>query len=103
TAFGLRRDHVLVEILTTFVDRSDMLDEQRHHQWACATLDALDATALPGGYPNLLARNDVDRAGKSFGRNAERLIKAKRHYEPDNVFCPAIPLPLDQAFHKSPA
>jgi hypothetical protein len=28
---------------------------------------------------------------KAFGRNAERLIKAKRHYDPDNVFCSAIP------------
>jgi FAD/FMN-containing dehydrogenase len=30
TAFGLRRDHVLVEILAAFVDRSDELEEQRH-------------------------------------------------------------------------
>jgi Berberine and berberine like len=33
---------------------------------------------------------------KSYGRNAERLIKAKRHYDPDNVFCSAIPLPVGQ-------
>lgn len=32
TAFGLRRDHVLVEILATFVDRSDEAEEQRHRQ-----------------------------------------------------------------------
>jgi hypothetical protein len=38
--------------------------------------------ALPGGYPNLLARGDEDRAAKSYGRNAERLIKAKRLYDP---------------------
>ena len=37
TAFGLRRDHVLVEILATFVDRSDKEEEQRHRQWAQAT------------------------------------------------------------------
>ena len=55
TAFGLRRDHVLVEILATFVDRSDQIEEQRHRQWARATLRAFDAMALPGGYPNLLA------------------------------------------------
>ncbi len=42
--------------------------------------------ALPGGYPNLLAGGDPDRAAKSYGRNAERLIKAKRHYDPDNLF-----------------
>lgn len=40
---------------------------------------------------------DADRVAKSYGRNAERLIKAKRHYDPDNVFCSAIPLPVGQA------
>jgi FAD/FMN-containing dehydrogenase len=96
TAFGLRRDHVLVEILGTFVD-SDELQEQRHRQWVQATLRAFDPIALPGGYPNLLRRGDVDRAAKSYGRNAARLIKAKQHYDPDNVFCSAIPLPVGTA------
>jgi hypothetical protein len=36
----------------------------------------------------------VDRAAKSYGHNAGRLIKAKKHYDPDNVFCSAIPLPV---------
>jgi hypothetical protein len=94
TAFGLRHDHVLVEILTAFVDRSDPLDEQRHQQWAQTTLQAFNAMALPGGYPNLLAGGDADRVAQSYGGNVERLIKAKRHYDPDNVFCSAIPLPV---------
>ena len=95
TAFGLRRDHVLVEILAAFADRADKLEEQRHREWARSTRQAFDAMALPGGYPNLLAGDDA-RASKSYGRNAERLIKAKRHYDPDNVFRSAIPLPFDQ-------
>jgi hypothetical protein len=43
TAFGLRRDHVLVEILATFVGRSDKEEEQRciwaenSHWPPCAT------------------------------------------------------------------
>jgi Berberine and berberine like len=37
----------------------------------------------------------LDRS-KSYGRNAERLIKAKWHYDPDNVFRSAIPLPVDR-------
>jgi FAD binding domain/Berberine and berberine like len=96
TAFGLRRDHVLVEIFATFVDRSDKLEEQWYRQWTKDTLRAFDAMALPGGYPNFLAGGDPDRAAKSYGRNAERLIKAKRHYDPDNAFSSAIPLPVIQ-------
>jgi hypothetical protein len=87
---------VLVEILATSPDRSDKLEEQRHRRWARATLAAFDAMALPGGYPNMLAGDDADRATKSYGRNAGRLIKAKRRCDPDNLFRSAIPLPVDR-------
>jgi FAD/FMN-containing dehydrogenase len=97
TAFGLRRDHVLVEILAAFADRSDELDEYAHYQWARATREAFDSMALPGGYPNLLAGGDKGRATKSYGCNVDRLLKAKRHYDPDNIFCSAIPLPVGRA------
>jgi hypothetical protein len=94
TAFGLRRDHILVEILATFDDRSDSTAELRHQYWACRTRHAFDSIALPGGYANLLGRDETERAAQSYGRNAERLIRAKRHYDPDGVFASAIPLPL---------
>jgi len=96
TAFGLRRDHVLVEILANFADRSDDLEEQRHSQWVRATLQAFSGMALPGGYPNFLAGEDAERVAKSYGCNAQRLIKAKGYYDPDNVFCSAIPLPVSR-------
>ncbi len=32
---------------------------------------------------------------KSDGRNAGRLLKVKRHYDHDNVFSSAIPLPVN--------
>jgi hypothetical protein len=97
TAFGLRRDHVLVEILATFGDGSGLLTEQRHRQWARATRESFSASALPGGYPNLLAADDPQRVARSYGGNAERLIIAKRRYDPDNVFRSAIPLPVAAA------
>jgi hypothetical protein len=87
---------VLVEILASFADRSDPLDEQRHRQWAQALLQSLDAIALPGGYPNLLGGENRERVAKSYGCNARRLIEAKRHYDPDNTFHSAIPLPASQ-------
>jgi hypothetical protein len=103
TAFGLRRDHVLVEILAAFTDRSDRLEEQRHRQWAQAARGAFDTMALPGGYPNLLARGDGHRAAESYGRNAERLIKAKRLYDPAIVYSTAIPLPDQPSERQSSA
>jgi FAD/FMN-containing dehydrogenase len=93
TAFGFRRDHVLVEILATVDQRADEQEQQRHRAWARDALRAFDAIALPGGYPNLLVHADADRAAHSFGANADRLIRAKRHYDPDNVFTSSIPLP----------
>ena len=95
TAFGHRRNHVLVELLATFVDRSDKLEEEQHQRWLQATLHRFDAAMLPGGYPNLLPKGDVTRAAKSYGDNAERLLEAKRRYDPDNMFASAIPLPLE--------
>ena len=93
TAFGLRRDHVLVEIVATFVDRSDEEEEKRHRQWARATRQAFSPIVLPGGYPNFLTGDEPDRVAKSYGPNGGRLIAAKRHYDPDNIFRSAIPLP----------
>src|SRR5262249_14878739 len=92
--FGLRRNHVLVEILATVRDGLGEAPEVRHRQWARATLQAFDRMALPGGYPNLLGPGDLVRAARSYGSNVERLTRAKRHYDPDNVFSSAIPLPV---------
>jgi len=102
TAFRHRRNHVLVEILATFVDRSSNLEEQQHQQWLQATLRRFDAIMLPSGYPNLLPKGDVTRSAMSYGDNAERLLEVKRRYDPDNIFSSAIPLPVDQGKGQKP-
>jgi FAD/FMN-containing dehydrogenase len=102
TAFGLRREHVLIEILALWADGAAPNEQQRHQQWARATRRALDESALPGGYPNLLARNAADRAVESYGNNADRLLAIKRRYDPDNVFQSAIPLPVRARQTSSP-
>jgi len=96
TAFGLRRDHVLIEILASFPDRSDSLEERRHQHWVSDTRRTFEPIAFRGGYPNLLGAGEADRAAASFGPNAERLAMVKRLYDPGNVFSSAIPLPPDQ-------
>jgi FAD/FMN-containing dehydrogenase len=94
TAFGLRRNHVLIEILASFPDRTDKSEEQLHQHWVKYARQTFDVEALPGGYPNLLAAGETGQAMKSYGLNAERLIEVKRQYDPDNFFRSAIPLPL---------
>jgi FAD/FMN-containing dehydrogenase len=94
TAFGVRRDHVMIEFIASCPDRSGRSEERRHQQWVRDARHRFDAIALPGGYPNLLGPDDSDRATGSFGPNAERLAKVKQLYDPDNVFRSAIPLPI---------
>jgi hypothetical protein len=91
TAFGLRRDRALIEIVAACADGSNRSEEQHHH-WALTTRHAFDAIALPGGYSNLLANDDVDRWARSYGPNAEPFVNTKRHYDTDNVFRSTIPL-----------
>jgi hypothetical protein len=87
TAFGLRREHLLVEIISTW-EWSD--SGEAHRQWAHDLATALDQFALPGGYPNLLGPDDYERTLSAFGPNAARLLELKRHFDPDGVFA-AVP------------
>ncbi len=95
TAFGLRRDHVLVEIIAANPDPSNADAPEKHRRWAVETRQSFDISALPGGYPNLLGRGDIARARMAYGGNAARLARAKRHYDPEDIFHSAIPLPAD--------
>ena len=97
TAFGLRRDHILIEIIANWPDEAGRLAAERHLHWVQATRKALEAKAFPGGYANMLAAGDAKRIADSYGPNAERLIKIKQHYDPENVFRSAIPLPIPQS------
>ena len=57
-----------------------------HRQWIKATTDALAPGAIPGGYPNILGPDDSDRIRLGFAGNLDRLLAAKRRYDPDATF-----------------
>jgi hypothetical protein len=91
TAFALRRDHLLVEIVAAWEPAGDpAADGRRHVDWARRTDAELSPLALPGGYPNLLAPDEHDRSRLAYGGNATRLLQLERRYDPDMVFASAV-------------
>ena len=91
TAFGLRREHFLVEIISSWTpDAAE--DGDKHRRWARDLSQALAPTSLPGGYLAILRADERDRISQSFGSNLAKLREVKRHYDPDGFFS-ATPLP----------
>ncbi|KOX01770.1 MULTISPECIES: FAD-binding oxidoreductase [unclassified Streptomyces] len=90
TAFGLRRDHFVVEIVAVWQPGDERAS--RHRAWADATSGALARHALPGGYANLLGPDAHDQTAHAYGPHTGRLLAAKKRYDPDRVFA-ATPLP----------
>jgi FAD/FMN-containing dehydrogenase len=88
TAFAHRAPHQVIEVVAAWRP-GDPPD--RHRDWADSVVRALDPVSLPGGYPNVLGPDDDQRARDSYGDNLDRLVAAKRRYDPDNVFASAIP------------
>lgn len=89
TAFGLRREHVLVEMISSWEGE----DGANHRSWAHNLSEALAPDALPGGYPSLLAPDDHDRIAEAYGSNLKRLKSVKQRFDPDGLFS-AMPLPV---------
>jgi FAD/FMN-containing dehydrogenase len=90
-AFGLRSEHIMVEIIAGWKPDGD--DGAAHRRWAQDLWQSLAPFALPGGYANLLGPDNREQARAAYGRNAARLRALKRRFDPDGVFTSAIPLP----------
>jgi hypothetical protein len=87
TAYAYRDEHLVVEIIGSWADG----DGAAESGWVRDTEHRLDAHALPGGWPNLLAHGG-QRARDAYGINTARLLAVKSRYDPDRVFT-ATPLP----------
>lgn len=90
TAFALRSDHLLVEIVASQGPSPANLGagalDAGDGPWARALSQELSGHALPGGYPNLLGPAENDRALRGYGLNLARLLEVKRRFDPDGVF-----------------
>jgi FAD/FMN-containing dehydrogenase len=85
TAFALRQDHLMVQMVAAREPQSTD-EEQRYIQWTQNLSQALAPHAFKGGYINLLDESDQERVPLAFGLNYERLLDLKRKYDPDDVF-----------------
>jgi FAD/FMN-containing dehydrogenase len=90
-AFGLRREHFMVEIIAGWKPDGD--DRASHRRWAQDLSQSLAPFALPGGYAQFLVPDDREQVAGAYGGNAARLRVLKRRFDPDGVFASAIPLP----------
>jgi FAD/FMN-containing dehydrogenase len=92
TAFGVRREHLLVEFIAAWEpDASD--NGAVHRRWAETLSQTLAPAALPGGYANLLGPDRHDQIALAYGRNITRLQELKRRFDPAGIFTSAIALP----------
>jgi FAD/FMN-containing dehydrogenase len=92
TAFGLRREHVMVEIIASW-DPAGGDNSSAHKRWARDLSRTLAPMSLPGGYPNILAPHAQDQIADAYGNNLTRLQSVKRRFDPDGFFS-ATPLPV---------
>ncbi|HYZ31319.1 MAG TPA: FAD-binding oxidoreductase [Crenalkalicoccus sp.] len=89
-AFGLRREHFMVEIIAGWKPDGD---DGASRRWAQDLRQSLAPFALPGGYANYLVSDDREQVAEAYGGNAARLRVLKRRFDPNGVFTSAIPLP----------
>ena len=92
TAFGLRREHVMVEIIACWDPTADD-NGSVHKRWARDLSQTFAPMSLPGGYPNLLGPHTQDQIAHAYGNNLTRLQAVKRRFDPDGFFS-ATPLPV---------
>ena len=83
TAFG-HRDANFATVI------AGMWPEPAHNKanikWVRDYYDATAPLSEEGGYINFAADDDQNRAPANFGKNYNRLVAAKRKYDPDNLF-----------------
>lgn len=96
TAFGLRREHFMFEIIAAWEPAAGD-DGKSHIQWVRNVSEDLAPHALPGGYPNMLGPDEHEQTAHAYGNNLGRLQQVKRLFDPEGVFTSAISLPLQMA------
>ena len=83
TAFGHRDANFATVIAGMWPDPTH---NKANIKWVRDYYDATAPHSEEGGYINFAADDDQGRAPANFGKNYDRLVEAKRKYDPDNLF-----------------
>lgn len=83
TAFGLRRTHYSINIMTAWTD--PRLAE-KCIDWAREFSSAMEAFGASDAYVNYLGDEGLSAVKASYGANYARLANLKKKYDPDNFF-----------------
>ncbi len=83
TAFPHRSPGFSVLVLGQWTDPRD---NDANIGWTRDTYEALRPYARTGHYVNYLSADDAGLVHDAYTTNWERLVAAKRHYDPDNIF-----------------
>jgi hypothetical protein len=89
TAFALRQDHYVVEVIAGWAPNNST-DELSHQNWVKSTIHDLEPVSLPGGYTNLLGPDESDRVRDFYGSSSTRLLQVKSRVDPSDMFRFAI-------------
>ena len=83
TAFPGRDARYSFHILAGWMNSAD---DDAVMSWARGFHDAMRAHATGGVYVNFMPADEVDRVAKAYGPSYRRLAKAKRRFDPSNLF-----------------
>ena len=83
TAFGHRDANFSMVILAASENPGD---DAANTKWVRDYSDAVAPHSEPGGYVNFMDGDDKQRIRANYGANYDRLVTAKRKYDPGNLF-----------------
>jgi FAD/FMN-containing dehydrogenase len=83
TAYPYRNAHFVMNVHTRWRDPAQ---DAACVAWARELFDTVAPIATGAGYVNFMPADESDRIEKVYGNNYQRLVEAKRRWDPQNRF-----------------
>jgi FAD/FMN-containing dehydrogenase len=100
TAFGMRREHFLVEVISANELGADF-GAARRQRVSDLTPPLPASAARPNGLRAMLGRDDRDMIELAYGPNINRLRDVKQRFDPEGIFSSVIPLPAQRPYRSA--